>query len=377
MLAGGLWLAPALAGRVDHADAPYPAVSDPSSLEDGERIYRSACAACHGADGTGAPQSRLGFDVQPPDFTDCGFATREATADWVAVAHQGGPVRAFSRFMPAFGEALTAAQLEAAIGHIRSFCKNDAWPRGEFNLPRPLFTTKAFPEDEVVVNAVADKEDPGSFELEAVFEKRIGARNQLEAAVPFGWRETADAEGEGSGDWRSVLGDLVLGYKRVVYDDLDTGAIVSANAELVMPTGDEESGFSSGTVLFEPSLLYGQLLGGGYFLQGQVGTGLPLEGDEANDEAFWRLVGGRAINQGRWGRRWTPMVELLGAREFAEGVKSHWDVAPQLQVTLSRRQHVRLGMGARIPLDERDERETRLAVYLLWDWFDGGLFEGW
>jgi hypothetical protein len=25
----------------------------------------------------------------------------------------------------------------------------------------------------------------------------------------------------------------------------------------------------------------------------------------------------------------------------------------------------------------RDTRSTRLLVYLLWDWFDGGFFEGW
>src|SRR6056297_1333014 len=86
-------------------DAPYPAVSDLDQLRDGKRIYQAACASCHGADGTGAPQERLGFDTPPPDFTNCSFATREPTADWVGVAHEGGSIRAFSRFMPAFGKA--------------------------------------------------------------------------------------------------------------------------------------------------------------------------------------------------------------------------------------------------------------------------------
>src|SRR5687767_6294426 len=70
----------------------------------GEELFHFACAACHGADGTGAPRSQLGFDDPIPDFTDCSFNTPEAAADWIAVAHQGGPVRAFSRRMPAFGE---------------------------------------------------------------------------------------------------------------------------------------------------------------------------------------------------------------------------------------------------------------------------------
>lgn len=50
---------------------------------------------------------------------------------------------------------------------------------------------------------------------------------------------------------------------------------------------------------------------------------------------------------------------------------------PQLQVTLSRRQHVLLNVGVRIPLTHTGARPTRVATYLLWDWFDGGLLEGW
>jgi len=33
--------------------------------------------------------------------------------------------------------------------------------------------------------------------------------------------------------------------------------------------------------------------------------------------------------------------------------------------------------GVRIPLNDRASRGTRLMAYLLWDWFDGGFFEGW
>jgi len=352
-------------------DAPYPAVSDLDQLRDGKRIYQAACASCHGADGTGAPQERLGFDTPPPDFTNCSFATREPTADWVGVAHEGGSIRAFSRFMPAFGKALSEEQLEAAIDHIRTFCRNDAWPRGEFNLPRPLFTTKAFPEDEVVVSSLFDTEDPGSVEVEAIFEKRIGARNQIEIAVPFGWKETQD------GEWRSVLGDLTVGFKRVVYADLEAGSIISLNGEVLLPTGDEETGFSSNTVVFEPQVLYGQILPYGFFLHGQVGAAIPTDSNETEQEAFWRFTGGKILTQGRWGRRWSPMVELLGARPFTDGADTNWAVAPQLQVTLSKRQHVRLNVGARIPVNNRSQRETQVGVYLLWDWFDGGLLEGW
>ncbi len=102
----------------------------------GAELYQAACAACHGVRGTGSEQSRVGFDLPLPDFTDCNFATREANADWLAVAHDGGPARAFSKIMPAFGDALGDDELERVLDHIRSFCSDADWPRGELNLPR-------------------------------------------------------------------------------------------------------------------------------------------------------------------------------------------------------------------------------------------------
>lgn len=351
---------------------------------DGERltgqrakeVYMNACASCHGADGTGQPRSRVGFDIPLPDFTDCSFATREPNADWVAVAHQGGPIRAFSQMMPAFGAALSQAELEAAVRHIRTFCSNDAWPRGEFNLPRALVTTKAYPEDEIVLESTIATDDPGSVVNQLVFEKRFGARNQFEIAVPFGWKEQLRVDGTG-GDWEGGVGDVVAGLKRVIYDDLDRGTILSLSGELALPTGDTDAGFGSDTAMFEPSLLYGQILPDGWFLQAQGGFGIPFDEDKANDEAFARLTAGRSITQGRFGRVWSPMVEVLADRELIGGAETEWSVLPQMQLTLSKRQHVRLNAGLRIPLNNRDQRDTQVLVYLMWDWFDGGLLEGW
>src|SRR5688572_1763781 len=84
----------------------------PRAERSGEDLYRFACAACHAAGGRGSPQSLVGFDIPLPDFTDCSFATREPAADWFAIAHDGGPVRAFDRMMPAFGEALSGDEIE-------------------------------------------------------------------------------------------------------------------------------------------------------------------------------------------------------------------------------------------------------------------------
>lgn len=334
-------------------------------------IYAAACAACHGADGRGTPQTTLALPVEVPDFTDCSFATREPDSDWYAVAHQGGPVRGFDRLMPAFGQALTEEELQASVDHVRTFCADDAWPRGELNLPRPLFTEKAFPEDEAVLTARIATEGPASVLNELSYEKRLGARNQLEVAVPFGAVRKED------GTWGEGIGDAAIGLKRAFFHHQAAGTIVSATAELFLPTGDEQDGFGNGTFVFEPFLSVGQLIPHVGFLHLQGGFELPFDTEKASPEVFWRAAFGRSFNPFRFGRTWSPMVELLGVRELKAESPVHWDLVPQVQVTLSTRQHVRLGLGAQIPLNDTGTRHTQVATYLLWDWFDGGLFDGW
>ena len=48
-----------------------------------------------------------------------------------------------------------------------------------------------------------------------------------------------------------------------------------------------------------------------------------------------------------------------------------------MQVALNKRQHVRLNVGVRTPMNNTTGRDTQLMFYVLWDFFDGGLREGW
>ena len=209
-----------------------------SASRSARQVYEASCAACHGLDGKGAAPSTVGFDTPLPDFTDCSFATREPDADWFAIAHDGGPVRAFHRRMPAFGEAISVEQIERSIEHIRGFCPEPAWPRGDLNLPRPLVTEKAFPEDEAVLTTIVGTGPAGSVTNEFLYERRFGARNQLEVAVPV-------ALAESGGGWNRGLGDVAVALKRVLFHSLDSGSIVSATGELVLPTGKETQGLGT------------------------------------------------------------------------------------------------------------------------------------
>lgn len=337
----------------------------------GKELYEKACANCHGSDGKGASVKQLGLQTPPPDFTDCDFASREPDGDWIAVAHQGGPVRGFSKEMPAFGEALSEEDLGKIMDHVRTFCSDDDWPRGELNLPRPLVTGKAYPEDEIVVSSFIDMENEGAVMNEFIYEQRFGARNQIEFIIPIGFNQMPD------GNWRGgYLGDVGIGLKRTLYHNIDKGTIFSMAGEVLLPSGDETLGAGQGTTVLEPFVAYGQILPADGFLQIQTGLEYPVIQGKGNNEAFLRAALGKSFNPNPWGRTWSPMVEILGSRELESGAVNHWDIAPQIQVTLNTRQHIMLNVGYRIPVDDPD-RDSSLMIYLLWDWFDGGFLEGW
>lgn len=336
------------------------------ALDSGDSVYRAACAACHGSDGRGAPQALVGFDLPLPDFTNCSFSSREPSADWFAIGHDGGPARAFDRRMPAFGRALTPTQIEMAVAHIKKFCGDASWPAGELNLPRALLTEKAFPEDEAVLStAIAS----GTFVNEFLYEHRIGARTQYEVKVPV-------AVQEGDAGWRRGLGDVAAALKHVVHHSLERGRIVAAAAEVVLPTGKETDGLGRGFSVFEPFVAFGQMLPRDSFIQAQIGLEIPFAANHAN-EFFWRGAVGKSLVEGEFGRTWSPIVEVLGARELAVGEPVLWDIVPQMQVTLSKRQHIMFNAGVRVPVNQRESRRVQVLTYFLWDWFDGGLLDGW
>ena len=340
--------------------------------ETGQGLYQIGCAKCHGNDGRGVDLSTVGFDIPLPDFSDCSFASREQDADWLAVAHQGGPVRGFSSSMPAFGEAFSIEQIQRTTDFIRSFCTDPVWPRGELNLPRALVTEKAYPEDEAVWTTAVTTEGEGAVINEIVYERRFGARNQIELKLPLGVQQTISG-----GDWNGGVGDLAVGVKRALFHGLEEGSIVSVGAEAVLPTGDEDQGFGKGTVVFEPFVAFGQILPADAFLHAQAGLEVPAgESDTAEQEAFWRLVVGRTFTPQPWGRTWSPMLEVLATMELEEGAVD-WDLLPQIQVSLNKRQHILANIGVRVPATNAATRDTAILFYILWDWFDGGLSDGW
>src|SRR5262245_16445645 len=246
-------------------------------LDTGKEIFEAACIGCHGPGGKGQPQTTLGFEPPStfPDFSDCNGSTRERTFDWRATVHEGGAGRGFSEIMPSFAEALSREQVDRVLSYLRTLCTDGSWPLGELNFPRAILTEKAFPEDEMVLTAAVNTTGTSAIAGEFIYEKRFGAKNQIELAAPLAFLERAE------GSWVGGIGDLVLGYKRVAFHSGRTGSILSFQGELIMPTGNLSHDLGSGTTRFETFAAFGQALPRLSFLQIQTGVELPADRDKA------------------------------------------------------------------------------------------------
>ena len=371
----GRALVSALAAILSWSGRAVLARSDERQLkpDTGREIYVAACASCHGPDGRGQSQSLAGFERPStfPDFTDCAGATPEPDVQWRAVTSRGGPARGFSPIMPAFEDALSPEQIDKVIEYLRTLCADKTWPRGDFNLPRPLVAEKAFPENEAVVSGAFNVNGPSEGGISAIYEKRIGSSGMIETKLPYDYSDA-------SGVTRSGFGDVAVGYKHTLLHDLNRGSILSAGGEWSVPTGNADIGTGGLSAAFEAFAAYGQILRADAFLQVQAGIELPLHPDEVPRAFFVRTAFGKTFSgDSGLGRRWSPMVEVIADRDLETGATTNWDVVPEVQIPVSRRLHILANVGLRVPLNDRADRPKQLMFYLLWDYADGGLSEGW
>jgi cytochrome c2 len=344
-----------------------------ADLKAGEKIYKSGCVACHGSAGKGAPDTLTVFERPRtfPDFTQCSQTTAEADIFWRAMIVHGGRYRGFSQIMPSFSQVFSPDDITNVIAYLRSFCTNPHWPRGELNLPRALVTEKAFPEDEVVISTAVNARGAPAVEGHIIHEQRFGLKNQIEVDVPLMFADQDHT-------WHGGVGDTTLGLKRVIFSSLNSGSILSLQGSVIAPIGNRTRGFGGGTTTFETFAAFDQLFRSNTFVQFQGGADLPRHTQIAPQSLFFNTAVGQTFGADHGlGRLWSPMVEFVADRDLVDGAKTDWDVLPQMQVTISHRQHIRGDLGVRLPVSNTAGRPVQLVIYLLWDWGDGRLNEGW
>lgn len=338
------------------------ASSDPR-VEKGRLVYQQACAQCHGQDGRGNPEWES--EVRPVEFSDCG-TTAEPSELWESIVRRGGTPHGLASIMPAFEEALSPDEIAAVVAFLRTLCPTaDAYPPGDLNFRRLLKTGKAFPEAEWVLR-LSDGGGSGSRsgELELAYEDRVGPRFQYEIEAPLRYAAPA---GEGRG-----LGDLKLSGKQVLHFDVPRRQILSAGLGVTLPTGRQEDGLGDGAWSLAPFLSYGKAWGR-TLAQTKVGFELPSDRDQTRRRATYALGLSRALGPAR--SAWTPAVELAGDVETGGG-PHRYGAWIELSKPLNRLGHVIGAAGVQIPIRPASD-PVRLELYVLWDFGDGSLREGW
>ncbi|HEV2395624.1 MAG TPA: cytochrome c [Candidatus Sulfotelmatobacter sp.] len=270
-----------------------------------------------------------------------------------------------------FGEALSTNDIDDLVAYLRTLCKGKHWPRGELNLPRALITEKAYPEDEEVLSTSVNVNAAPGNTTHIIHEQRFGENNQIEVDAPLEFQNQNHT-------WYGGVGDTTLAIKRVMYSNLDSGSILSLQGGFLLPVGNRAHGIGTGTGTFETFAAFDQLFRTDTFVQTQFGADLPFKTSLAPQSLFFYSAIGQSIaaNHGL-GRLWTPMVEFLATRDLTTGASTEWDVVPEMQVTISHRQHIRADLGLQIPATNTAGRQTQIVFYILWDWQDGRLNEGW
>jgi hypothetical protein len=292
----------------------------------------------------------------PADFTDPLFNSREPADDWKMVIEHGGHALGLAEQMPAQGSALDEDQVRDVVAYIKSIVDTSAYPPGEMNLFLPIRTKKAFPEDEVVyVGRFTDEDGVEARKHVLEIEKRFGKAGQGILELVY----------ESEGDV-SELAEAEIGYKHAL--SFSNSHILSAAAVWAIPVEAEGDGE------LQTYLAYGKVLSDAWIFQSSLRLKFPFEG-ASDGEA--ELAGIVHWVHSPWPRRVFPALEVTATNPFrSSNGDLEWTAMPQVRIGLTRGGHVALNLGVEIPLSDQDW-DNRYYVTLLWDFADGGFFQGW
>jgi len=335
-------------------------------LERGAAIFAANCATCHGPGGQPDPDSALvqSLGVVPANFSDALFNSREPLSDWKIVVTHGGPALGFSEQMPAFGASLSESEIDTVLAYIKTLGGEHDYPDGELNLFLPIRTKKAFPEDEFVwKQRYTGQDGDNAWKNTLEWEFRIGERGQGILEV--------NHELEGSA---SDFGHLEPGFKYVLKHDRRAGYILTAAAQVGIPLN------SGASWEFLPYIAYGKILSERWTLQSSGRLKLDLEDSDGSSAELAAIVHWTDAPRPRW---IFPALEVVAEIPFERGSGSdredavQFSVLPQVRIGLNKRGNIALNAGVEWPLNERDRYDWQAYVYFIWDYADGGLFEGW
>ena len=332
-----------------------------ADLDRGAELFAANCATCHGVNGWPDPDSPVvkGLGVVPADFSDTLFNSREGEGEWTLVVTHGGAALGFSEMMPAFGETLSAEDIENVLAYVKTLGGEHDYPDGSLNLFLPIRTKKAFPEDEWVwKQRYTDQEGDNAWKNTLEYEFRIGQRWQ-------GILEVNHTYKGGKGEF----GHFEPGFKYVLSHDKQRGSIYTLGVQAGVPLNSDEHWE------FLPYLAMGKIINDVWIFQGSARLKMDLEDSDHGSAEFAGIV--HWVHT-PWPRSVFPALEMVAEVPFetASGEDSvQWSILPQARIGISKRGHVALNVGVELPLNERDRYDWQAYVSLTGDFADGGFFE--
>lgn len=354
--------------------ACYTTTAQATESISAKQIFQNNCSACHGPVGKPDPDNPMfnQLGILPANFTDPLFSSREPSKDWFMVVKEGGAAKGFSEIMPAFKEILTDDEIKKVVKYIKTLSGEHSYPSGDMNFILPIRTKKAFPEDEVVwkLRYQDNTNNSGEDQLRNVLEieKRIFKRTQLSIELSHTIDDGID-NGHGNFD------QIEPGIKHVVYENQSQQFIASVGA--LMAIKIEESDDSNE---FIPYVAAGKRLSDTLTFQGTARSTLPL--DKFSDGNV-EVSGVVHWSPSPWPRSLHPGLELVSSFPIDRGTGtgrksfSQLSLIPQTQISLNKRGNILLNLGVEVPLTDTDRYDYRGYLYLIWDFADGSLFDGW
>ena len=161
------------------------------------------------------------------------------------------------------------------------------------------------------------------------------------------WSRRSPCSRTPSGEWSRGLGDVALAFKRTrPREHADGGRSAPPAWKSSCRPARSRLGSATATPSSSRSRCGVRCCRATRFCSCTAASSCRPTTSKGAREAFVRTAIGTTLAQDRgFGRAWSPQVEVLWARP--EGGPSEWDVVPQIQVTLSKLQHVMVAGGVR------------------------------
>ena len=316
----------------------------------GRAVFEQYCVLCHGSDAKGMGLLAKTLPVPPADLTDC-RRTSEDPVDVIegTIRHGGSYVR-LSPVMPAWQGTLTDEQITDAASYVKTLCRDPDWVPGELNLPRPLITDKAYPEQEAIVGGRLGRGPSKTTEAFGTIEYRLNGLTNVELTTSY-----LNVRPDG-GQPDSGLGDSVLSLNRVVAFSQANRWLTSAGLGLGLPTGSQSRGLGSGDLVWEP------FVRGGWdwhqvVIQGDAVLSLPQKNTDVNSVFMYDVAIGRYFKP-EPRMQITPMIEFNSETPLNGPTSSVTKsvVLPEIRVQWL---HWSTAVGVQVPITGARDFNTR------------------